>query len=319
MGVSIHEIARAADCSIATVSRVFNQRPNVRSEVKKRVLSAAHQLGYSPKLTARRDCVAIVTENVDEEGMGPYETTLISELMRRLQLAGFRMEIIPQSELEVFKDKFFQGVISLLYLEHHVNQLAALCRNGKLPLVTINHEIDGCAAVCSDERQGMRLGVEYLAKFGHREIALVVKKNDTVSQRNRCGFFAEIMRGKFGIESPKILYIQDLDHVAEEILKLLQSDVTALLVAHEDFGVAVSYVLHLAGRRVPEELSVLAFEFEGVSRFCLPGQSTLAQDFGGMAEAAVTILASPESGGAAPRIHLPYTLLERDSVARKIK
>lgn len=312
MSASIHQIAEAAECSIATVSRVFNQRPNVRVNVRQRVLEAARQLGYNPKLTARRDTIAVVTENFDTEPMGAYETMLTAQLVRTLSREGRRVEIIPTAELEVFQDKFFQGVISLLYQTNHINELAALCRRCHLPLVCVNHELPDSPSVSSDDRQGIKAAITLLVERGHRDIALVLKAIPTTSQLNRRKFFAEALAER-GLGPGHILQIPDVERVTEEMLKLLRHPVSAVIVAHEDYGIAVSYALTLAGRRVPEELSLITYESSGVSRFCTPAQTTIAQDFSRIADEAVRLLKAGNNGSS--HVLLPYSMIERDSVA----
>ncbi len=313
MSASIHQIAAAAECSIATVSRVFNQRPNVRSNVRQRVLEAARHLGYNPKLTARRDTIAVITENFDTEPMGAYETMLTAQLVRTLSREGRRVEIIPTAELEVFQDKFFQGVISLLYHANHIAELAELCRRCKLPLVCINYEQPDCPSVGSDDRQGIGSALELLARRGHRDIALVLKAIPTASQLNRRKFFVEGL-AKHGLAAEHILLVPDVERVTEAMLKLLRHPVSAVIVAHEDYGIAVSYALALAGRRVPEDLSLITYESAGVSRFCTPAQTTIAQDFTRIADEAVLLLRE-EDGKHPQHVLLPYSLIERDSVA----
>ncbi len=314
MSASIHEIAAAAECSIATVSRVFNQRPHVRNTVRRRVLEAARNLGYSPKLTARHDAIAIVTENFDTEPMGAYETVLTALLVRTLSRTGQRVEIIPNAELEVFQEKFFQGMISLLYQPEHIDNLVHLGKQHQLPLVCINHRIPGMHSVCSDEFQGIHTAVDLLTSYGHREIGLILKTPDTASTRLRKQSFCEIMTAR-QLPCDHILSLSSVEEVTEGVLKLLLQPVSALIVGHEDFGLAVSYALTLARKNIPRTLSLVAMESPNISRFCSPAQTVIAQDFPRIAMEAVRLLRS-DSDAVKESLLLPYKLIERDSVGR---
>ncbi|MPM95723.1 HTH-type transcriptional repressor PurR [bioreactor metagenome] len=238
---------------------------------------------------------------------------LTAQLVRSLSREGAQVEIIPTAELDVFQDKFFQGAISLLYRPDHLEELSRLCRSSRLPLVSINCDFDGYPAVCSDDRQGIGLAIDFLAERGHREFAFIGKSLPTASQENRQRFFCEHL-AEHGFPPGLVLRIPDAEHMIESVLKLLRRTVTAVIVTHEDYGLAVSYALALAGKRVPDDLSLIAYESAGISRFCLPAQTTIRQDFEQLANGAIELLHS--DAGEGRRLLLPYTLIERDSVGR---
>jgi len=319
MSASIHEIAKASGYSIATVSRVFNQRPNVKDEVRKRILETAKELSYSPRLTARKDCIAIIAECCEPVRMGAYETMLTAALTSSFARSGLRMEIIPFSEIDVFQEKFFEGMISILYHSGHINELAAISRRQNLPLVSINHEMPGIPSVCSNEKQGIGAAVDHLAKFGHNRIALILKAEPTNSQLARINAFRQSMaEHRFECDDSLIAAVPTPDLMLENLIKLLRREVTAIIVPDEDYGIVVSYGLVLLGKKIPAELSLVAYEYAGVSRYCCPAQTTMAQNFEQISERAVALLQSYKLDALARRpdsILVDYTLTERDSVA----
>ncbi len=323
MKASIKDIARASGCSIATVSRTFTQKANVSDEVRRKIIETAKTLGYDPRLSVRRDCIAILTDCYGMLSFGPYETMLLPALGKQIAAKGMHMEIIPYSELEVFHGKFFRGVVSLLFQPEHLEALNTPALRRKTSLAAINSMTPGIPAACSNERQGVRISLEALAAKGHRRIGLAVPKESTWCQRERIKAYLE-ESAKLSLDCDESLVMkaeQPLDKIAEPILRLLKEKVSALLVADEELGVAVSYGLNLLGVKIPGEISVIGREFERVSKFCLPPQTTLCQDYNRLAERAVEMILEKEPGedvkGESRIEFIDYLLIDRDSVGRR--
>jgi len=319
MAVSIHEVAKASGCSIATVSRVFNQRPNVREEARKRVIESAKRLGYDPRLSARKDCVAILADCYDSISFGPYETMLIPALCREIAAKGLHMEIIPCSEIDIFHGKFFKGVVSLLYREENLAALKLPALGGKSSIVCVNNEVAELPSVCSNERQGIALAVEHLAKLGHKRIAIAVKdegKNWCRSQR--LAAYKECME-KLGLDFDESLAVNapyPPGSMTETLLKLMRNGATAVLAADEALGISASHSLGLLGVKAPAELSLVSFEFKNVSVFCQPAQTTICQDYEGLARKAVETLLDESRKAREGALFMDYKLIERESAGK---
>lgn len=73
----INDIAKTAGVSVSTVSRVFNNRPYVKEELRKQVLEVAVDMDYTPKSMARRDTISIVISRPDDFVSNNYERSLV--------------------------------------------------------------------------------------------------------------------------------------------------------------------------------------------------------------------------------------------------
>ena len=98
--MTISEIARLAGVSTSTVSRVFSHHPNIREDVRARVLAAAREHGYHPRLSSKQRNVVIVTPYDSVYPVQSCVDMILMALMRELPRRGFRLEVLPCNNLE---------------------------------------------------------------------------------------------------------------------------------------------------------------------------------------------------------------------------
>src|SRR5215210_1898985 len=204
---TIRDVARHAGVSVATVSRVLNDVPVVRSEMRERVRAAIGELGYRPSSTAR----SLSLGRVQAVGVvAPFFTSpSVVERLRgvvdRVGEHGYDLMIYdietPAQRVDAFRDFAKRArvdgllVISLPLLG---DEVAAL-RRDNLPVVLVDAEHDGVAHVVIDDVRGGELAAEHLLTRGHRRIGFVgdVAANPfgfTSSERRRRGLRAALER-----------------------------------------------------------------------------------------------------------------------------
>eukprot|EP01032_Pedospumella_encystans_P035617 gene35617-40289_t len=180
--VSLRDVARAAETSVATVSRVLNHSGYVSAEVRKRVEKAAQGIGYVPNFSARHlktgrsKAIGFMVSNM----ANPFLSAFFAAVEARLQSEGFSVLVgstfdQPQREaqlLHLFENRRLEGVFVSPSREDLPAAQDAFARC-KLPLVVLDRETGFEAdAVCQDHRQGVATAVDYLVSLGHRRIAL---------------------------------------------------------------------------------------------------------------------------------------------------
>ncbi|HEX5824827.1 MAG TPA: LacI family DNA-binding transcriptional regulator, partial [Candidatus Limnocylindrales bacterium] len=183
MTATITDVARRANVSTATVSRVLSGGGGARDETRERVLSAARELGYRPSGVARslrqratRTLGLIVTD---------IENPFFPELVRSVEDAareeGYAILLCNASDdpgreagyLELLVDRWVDGVViaaSNLGVRHREWLLAA-----QLPIVLVNsvdRAID-LPTIASDSILGGRLATELLVGLGHRRFGII--------------------------------------------------------------------------------------------------------------------------------------------------
>lgn len=305
------QVATLANVSTGTVSRVFNNSALIPSETRSVVLSAARKLGFRPRVGVRNKQIALVTEPPHKTVMGGYVNTLTQYICFALSRANAGITMITEDRIGDLTDCWFDGIIGIAWEEHTVELLKSI---HNIPVVWLSDMYsDFFHTVYMDCRATGRMAGEYLVKKGHRHIAVI---HDTdYSGQGRTEGVREVLAahgfdpGKCLLSLPNTMPL----HLA--VKQLLDAGSTAVWVTGEDMKVIeVNWLIQeLAGKRVPEDISLMGFENPGISEFQRPSLTTIASPLREIAETAVKIILRDDLG-ALEKVELSSRLIERNSV-----
>lgn len=315
MAPCLRKIAERTGTSLSTVSRVLNDRPYVRPEIRKKVLDAAHQFGYIPRFVPRKTAIAIAVEDLNIITLTRYESLLLSSIAFNLTASSLRFEIIPVHEIEHAVEFFVDGMIAIL--PHGQEESLSKVRGIRgIPVLLINNPAEGVQWVCSNHSGGAGMAVDYLVERGHRRIGFFQASEKSWGSKERVrGYFAALER--HGIEPDMgIVAVQQDLNVYEGIARICRQSPTALIVSGEEDGLRAMHALHLLGRRVPEDMSVISYEDPRTSQYLCPAHTTVSQQLDYLGELAVRrmreILEGKTDGPVQETV--PNLLIERESV-----
>ena len=279
MKPTLQEIARLCGVSVATVSRALAGSPRISADTRRRILMCARRTGY------RSDACRTVALIVPHFSFGGYFGGLLERLYRELAPSGFMPVVISAEHLEVLEQQEFCGAISLMAQS---GLEAYWGRRHAMPLVCINtspRHLDGIYTVGSNDEQGMRLALDHLLKLGHRRIGRLGGINSFGDPNNwnsyaRDRTFRAVM-AQHGL--PEELYAAPGDDdFADAVKSLLDRGITALIILNEGMELVTLHTLRLLGKRVPEDISVIAWSQPGVAGHLVPPPASLEQDFGAL-------------------------------------
>jgi len=278
MTATITDVARRANVSTATVSRVLSGGGGARDETRDRVLSAARDLGYRPSGVARslrqratRTLGLIVTD---------IENPFFPELVRNVEDAarehGYAMLLCNASEdaereagyLELLVDRWVDGVViaaSSLGVRHREWLLAA-----DLPIVLVN-SVDGqidLPTIASDSVMGGRIATEHLLELGHRGFGII-----TAGPRN--------------LDAPDRLTGARAALRAAAAILAKDPAVTALVAYNDLTAIGAMRAVRASGRRVPQDVSVVGFDDIALAAYVDPPLTTIVQSTAEMGRWAV--------------------------------
>ncbi|MCU0858747.1 MAG: LacI family transcriptional regulator [Pontiellaceae bacterium] len=328
---NIKDVAKAAECSIATVSCVLNERGRISEATKVRVRETCQKMGYFPSsagrnLRSRRtetigilfypSCAHIFRDIFYAEMMGGLEEEL-TQANHNLLLAGYDISTQQQTLPKFIREGSVDGVILMGGCPDEFNQRL---RKTPLPFLLLDTDAPG-AAVDSITSDGFRAMVDitaYLHNKGHRRMLMIRHCTDNYNEITRCqGFEAETRRLELDSCAETIQVQTTEDAVREIILRLNRPDpITAVCTVNDDMAANILYQLQAAGIRVPEQVSMTGFDNTGFSQNTCPPLTTIHIDRTLMGtEGAKMILSRIQNPGAPVRKQvIPHTLVERESV-----
>ena len=320
------EVARRAGVSQKTVSRVVNGEPYVSAAVREKVLAVMDELGYRPNLAAR----ALTSGRSRRIGVvwlgsplhGPSQALVALEHAARergysVSLAGSK----GGDMLTAVESLLAQGVDGIV-LDEPVDDHPLLTLTTRVPLVSLSRLDTAPGTDVEVERQDFvtaaALATDHLLDLGHATVHHVAGPGDWWSARDRAQGWRKALERR-GIAAPAVVpgdWTAASGYAAGQAL-LGRTDVTAIFCANDEMALGLIRSWVQAGRTVPDDLSVIGVDDIAVAEFTTPPLTTIRQDIGSTATAAVTRLVARIEGdpaAAAPAPSVPR-LVVRSSTA----
>ncbi|MFZ2103350.1 MAG: LacI family DNA-binding transcriptional regulator [Oricola sp.] len=325
------DVARAAGVSRSAVSRTFTEGASVAPETRERVIAAAKQLGYRVNMLARglsqqrTHLVGLVVSDMDNS----FRSELVDRLARGLVALDYRPFMLPTDP--------GQDVSRLIDMMLHYNvsgaivtsdtppvEIAEECAAFGVPLVLVNKQaMDGdVAGVTLDSEKAGRLAAEALRKAGCRcvGIASQMRPSHTIGERKAaflraCADLGLDFAGEF--QGAVQNYAGGLE--AAEAFTASGPDVDGIFCVNDYLALGfLDGLRHRSHIRVPDDLCVVGCDDIAEASWLSYDLTTVRQDTGLMADAAVSALVSRiETPEDVPmNIMIDVTLVERGSTAR---
>ncbi|MDA8371199.1 MAG: LacI family DNA-binding transcriptional regulator [Nocardiopsaceae bacterium] len=331
---TIVDIAKAAGVSKGAVSCALNGRPGVSEATRGRILEIAGRLGWAPSSAAR----ALSDGKAGAIGLAVDRPALVlgTESFFMRLVAGIQEELgdgpiglllqssgDPGMEQTTHKrwyaERRVDGVLltDLRRDDPRVEELADL----RLPAVAIGGPsgTGGLPCVWSDDAGAMRLVVEYLAGLGHRRIARVAGPEVFVHTKMRSDAFARTARerGMVRAEVVHADYTGDRGAALTRELLAAPKPPTALVFDNDLMAVAGVGAAQELGIRVPEQLSIVAWDDSPLCQAVRPSLTAVRRDVPAHGRLAASLLLKQVAGGAVEDMETPSaTLVPRASTAR---
>jgi LacI family transcriptional regulator len=286
MAVTIKDVAKAADVSVASVSRALNGHRNMTPETRKRILSAAKKLRFTPHSAAR----TLITRRTQTIGalLPDLHGEFFSELIRGIDLAararGLHL-LLSSSHGNAAEAatamRAMQGrVDGFLMMSPHADAGFLRQNRGELPMVLMNTPLKRarCAVLNIDNYGGAFTMVQHLVACGRRRIALITgpERNFDAAERLR-GYTAAMARFAPTIP-PQVLagdFTEEAGYNAARELLTNKLRPQAVFAANDMMAVGCLYALREAGVRVPEDIAVTGFDDIPIARLTTPALTTV--------------------------------------------
>lgn len=290
MAVTIKDVARMANVSVASVSRALNGHSNVTDETRKLVIETARNLRYIPHSgarslsTSRTDTIGVVLPDLYGE--------FFSELIRGIDVAARRrgLHLLVSSshgdagEAAAALRAMSGRVDGLIVMSPHVDA-GFLAENlpAVLPIVLLNTHATGhqYSSLAVDNYGGAAAMVQHLVEIGHRRITMITGPENNFEAEERLRGYREtlarlvptfdpldvaVLRGDFTEES---------GYRAGAQLQSLKRLPDAVFAANDMMAIGCLFALNEAGLQVPRDLALVGFDDIPTARFISPPLTTV--------------------------------------------
>lgn len=316
--INMTAVARRAGVSQPTVSRVVNGDLRVSPQTRGAVLAAARELGYP--VVPRNRILRIGVIMSQDTPISSYQAMALSALKANIFRRGWKMQILFSEDLAEVNTLALGGAVSI---SGSIDLNRRWSETTVLPLVRFaalsSHE-NNIFSVYTDERSLIYRAAGLLARAGHRRIGLFLRRTEEQDRaliENLGAVFREVMP-LFGVTSPEewLSYGQPGRSTRERLRLLLEKGITAMIAVPGDTALELCAELRNGGIRIPDDLSLIARNFSGVSEYWDPPLTSLCPDYDGLSAAALSLLEEIHRGEFPPGdIAVPGSLKERRSVA----
>lgn len=287
--MTIVDIAKASGVSIATVSRILNNKPDVAEETRQRILQLIEEQGFSPQIawqqlrSGRSHFIALHYP----QDFNPPEQNIITSAAMSCEDAGYSLNLIVNALsdnelLSIFRSGQADGIILMEILTH--DRRVQLLQEHNLPFVMIGRCADntGLSYVDIDIGKGVADAIQYLHALGHREIGFITLA--PVRQEKEYGYATWALQGYENTcrqyRLPILWRTVDLknDNTESVVLSLLTDhpNMTAIVVPQEIGVPGLLKAVQAKGLRLPEDLSIIGLFNDSMSELFTPPLSTIS-------------------------------------------
>lgn len=324
---TLEDIAKSLGVSKSTVSKALSGAGDVSSAMRKAVLEAAVEMGYS-RLRRGDEAprIAVFITNMDFDKPEDFGYDILVGFRKLAEPAGYHVSIIKlDQELEnrisydtyMMQGNYRGGLFLGLSLADPWLEDFKTCRT---PTVLYDNLVRGnpnVTYVGADGPEGMRLAVRHLQKLGHKKIGYLSSALGAyVYQQRYKTFFLAMEECGLPCEEGQARDSYFTEVCMEEHLPaLLKMGCTAIVCSHDVLAQSTLKHCEKLGIQVPESLSIIGFDDLPLCEHTTPPLTTIRQDRTELGRSAYCALSSQMEGVPLSTFLLHTTLVRRDSCA----
>ncbi|MFG1647078.1 LacI family DNA-binding transcriptional regulator [Amycolatopsis sp. NPDC049252] len=314
--VTIRDVAARAGVSVATVSKVINERYGVSAATLAKVRAVIEELGYEASLVAqslrnhRTNVIGILVADLE-----PFSTELLKGAADAIRGSGFELVVYsaggrtgdPKGWEKRYLSRLSGTLVDGAVLVTPAVSLEAVPGT---PVVAVDPHTgpSHLPTIDSDNLRGAQLATEHLLELGHRRIAFLAGRPDLQSaQLRKTGYLRALTAAGVPFDESLIrdgAYDPEISAASAHELLTGPDRPTAVFAANDISAIATVGAARELGLSVPEDLSVVGFDNVPESALCSPPLTTVDQPIREMGHRAISMLIALINGDEVERTHL---------------
>ena len=293
--VSMKDIADICGVSVATVSKALNDRSDIGEDTKREIKRVAKEMGYLPNMSARvlrpkrTYNIGVLFADEAQSGLAhPYFSCILDSFKVYAESQGYDITFLNCNKtrdhcmtyLEHSLYRGFDGIF-IACINFNNPEVVELLQS-KIPVVTMDYQVNDRASISSDNIKGMSDLVSYIIKKGHKKIAYIYGDNSTVTKNRLAAFYKMMEQNHINVpdEYVKKSYYRNLEFARIYTDQLLALNNPPTCIIYPDDYSAVGGISHIKkmGLSVPEDISVAGFDGIFIAEQLEPKLTTVYQD-----------------------------------------
>ena len=333
--MTIKDIAKLSGYGIGTVSRVLNNHPDVSDKARKKIMAVIEESNFQPNTNARHlkrqsvSSLAIIVKG--------NQNMLFADILEKMQMFlsrnGEMAEVSYIDEdanevecaLSLCRDRNPKGIF---FLGGNLDYFGEEFKNIEAPCILITNNasslnVSNLSSIYTDDEEASYQLINYLIRNGHGKIGVIggTLSATQISSSRYKGCLRGFEENDIDFDEkngyiPCRFSMEDGYQASKKLLRQMP-DVTAIMAFSDTIAVGAMRAICDAGKRVPDDISVVGFDGISLSNYCIPRLTTIRQDTDRMAFEGVDLMFRqihyPDDGRDTS---IPFQLVERESVKK---
>ncbi|WP_203364016.1 LacI family DNA-binding transcriptional regulator [Bacillus sp. REN10] len=325
---TIHDVAKLAKVSIATVSRVTSNENVVNEKTKERVLKAMKELGYKPNSAART--LRMSQSNIIVVLMINIKNAFFSEFIRGIEEvareAGYYL-LLGSTDGEAEKEKEYIDLIRESRVDGVILTTASVEMNSAIEEISRNSPIvltfdyvpnQDIPSISIDNESASRKITNHLIKLGHQRIAHITGDMRRLQSQTRLsGYKQALYQNGIAVDEALIQeggYLFEDGYAAAQKLLSFEKRPSAIYGGNDNVAIGALKAVQDAGLRVPDDIAVVGFDDVDMSRYTTPRLTTIHQPRYEIGKRAMNLLLKKIKH---EKIDRPHVILEDKLIVRE--
>lgn len=302
---NIHDVARKAGVSSATVSRVLAGNGSVNAELRERVLDAVEALSYQPNRVAqslrvqRSSTIGLIIPDI--------QNALFLSLVRAVEDLAYAHQLTVvlcntddnlEKELSYLRIMRAQQAAGLIFVPSHPKDSGILSpvRASGIPVVLVDREISGFEAdtVIVDNSYGAQIAVSHLIAMGYRRIAILAGPQDLTPGRKRLqGYHAAHREAQLEPAADLVrigTFKRDSGYALTHEMMRSSEPPDAIFASNNLMALGALRALHERQIRIPDSVALVSFDDMPWAEDLNPSLTVVAQPSYEMGQQALDLL-----------------------------
>ncbi len=284
---SLRDVAKQANVSLGTVSNVLNRPTQVSEETRQKVRDAIDMLGFMPNINSQLNKNSKIVGLILPMGNSPFYDELTNGIEDAINVHGYRLligysredEAIELQLLNSMVELNFRGIIVTPVGTHNQVFDKFIEKDVKVGFISQTDEEPDQCSVSIDQVRGGYIGLEYLAKLGHKKILWVSGPAHHHQSNQRFVGITQAVQD-FGVELA-VMSSPSLDFLAGEAMapEIIAAGPLpdAIFAGNDALALGIMNYFHKVGIPVPGQISVLGYDNVSYAESALVPLTTVSQ------------------------------------------